>query len=365
MQSGPLRVFYNASALPERPAGAGVYTIELGRALAARDDLSLTVAAPRNILFGEHLQSPSGGRIARIARELRRMSGDIQRAEADVYHGPHFFTPRVSVPTVATIHDLTFYRMPKRYSRQHLAYYRYLAGTTNRANYVIVPSATVASDVVRFLGRRPESIRVIAEAPRAGYAPATQAAVSAVRERYQLPARYLLSLGTAEPGKRAVDAVRAMPAILERHPDVVLVLAGNAGRLSEPLAREAERLGVASAVRTTGYVPDEDLAALLTGAAALLFPSIYEGFGLPPLEAMACGTPVIASDAPAMSEVLAGTAILVPLRDPAALAREASKLLDSTGLSAELSARSLEHARGFSWAKAAAETVDVYREAVR
>lgn len=364
MDERPLRVFFNASALPPRPAGAGVYTIELGRALARDRAIELVAAAPAPHDFGPlTIPTPAGRR--RHAWQAFSLARALGRASADVYHGPHFFVPRSDLPSVATVHDLTFFRMPARYGLLHRRYYRYLARTARRAGRIIVPTAVVAGEVIRYLGYPPERIRVVPEAPREGLAPALPAAVAAVRAELALNAPYLLCLGTAEPGKRAVDAIRALPAIRERAPGTLLALAGNPGRLSAPLEREAARLGVVDAVRFLGYVADEQLAPLLTGAAALLFPSLYEGFGLPPLEAMACGTPVVSADAPAMREVLGDAAIFVGRKDPAALAREATRLIESPSLHHEFAARGRERAARFSWAHAAAETVSVYREVAR
>jgi glycosyltransferase involved in cell wall biosynthesis len=362
MNERPLRVFYNASALPPRPAGAGVYTLELGRALAAQPGIDVVAAAPEPYAFGGETTRPKPAGRGRQGWEMVALSGVLARSGADVYHGPHFFVPHTVVPAVATVHDLTFYRLPGRYSFAHRRYYRYLARCAKRAARIIAPSGAVAADIVRFLGYPPERIRVIAEAPRAGLAPAREPEVARLRGELTLEAPYLLCLGTAEPGKRAVDAVRAMPAILEQAPGTVLALAGNPGRLSPALEREVARLGVGDAVRFLGYVPDESLGALLSGATALVFPSLFEGFGLPPLEAMACGTPVISTDAPAMSEVLAGAATLVPVRDPGAIAAEALRLLGDPGLRAERSARGIEFASRFSWQRTAEETIDVYRE---
>jgi glycosyltransferase involved in cell wall biosynthesis len=356
-----LRVFYNASAVPQRPAGAGIYTLQLGRALARRAGLSLAVLASGDLGFGEWLPSP-GSTPRRLAWEASQLGAAVRGAAADVYHGPHFVTPKTRVPAVATVHDLTFFRTPRRYGLAHRAYYRRIARSATRADRIIVPSGAVAGDVVRFLGYAPARIRVIAEAPRTGLGPASEADVANFRARFGLDTPYLACLGTAEPGKRAVDAIRAMPAILERAPGTLLALAGNPGPLSQGLQREADRLGVVRAVRFVGYLPDEDLAPFLTGAEALLFPSSYEGFGLPPLEAMACGTPVIAADAPAMSEVLRGGAAFVPVGQPEPLAREAVKLLAGPELRAERGAAAREFAGRFSWATAAEETEAVYRE---
>ncbi len=356
----PLRVFYNASALPLKPAGAGVYTLELGRALAARPHLRLSVASPRPLGFGDALPTPRK-LLPRLFWEQMTLAREQTLAEADVYHGPHFFVPRTSVPTVATVHDLTFFRLPRRYDAAHRAYYRHLARQARRADRIIVPSSGVAAECVHYLGYSPERIRVIPEAPRSELAPASEEVISAVRQRYGLAGPYLLCLGTAEPGKRAVDAVRALPAVLAARPDVTLVLAGAPGPLSAALTREAERLGVSAAVRSIGYAPNGELPGLLTGATALVFPSLAEGFGLPPLEAMVCGTPVISSDAPAMREVLTGGAIFVPMRAPAAIASAALALLNSE-LRSQLAGDALACAARYSWKKAAEATEAVYRE---
>jgi len=357
-------VVYNASALPRRPAGAGIYTRELAAALADRDDVELVVAAPEWAEFGacERVPSPAGGALRRSAWEQMGMRRMLR--SADVYHGTHMATPAAtSTPTVATVHDLTFYRIPRRYSFAHRWYYRALAQTAARADRIIVPSAAVATDVVRYLGYAPERIRVIAEAARESFRPAPADDVERVRQKLGIEREYVLCVGTAEPGKRAVDAIRAM-ALLDDMPGLGLVLAGNPGRLSEPLRREAARLGVSGRVRFLGYVEDHDLGPLVGGALALVFPSLYEGFGLPPLEAMACGTPVIATTAPAMNEVLGEAALFVGLRDPEGIARCVRRLRDAAERR-EWSARGIEHAQRFSWRTAAEETVGVYREVAR
>jgi glycosyltransferase involved in cell wall biosynthesis len=339
--------------------------VELAAALAARPSLEIISFAPRPLPGGDHAPIPPGPHWRRFAWQLSSLGESVADARADLLHGLHLYTPRrLPVPTVTTIHDLTFFRIPRRYPFARRWYYRLIAHTARFADRVIVPSSAVASDAIRYLRIRTERLSVIPEAPRAGLAAADPARVAALREKYGLPGPYFLCLGTAEPGKRAVDAIRALPAIRERHPGVTLALAGHPGPILEPLRREAHRLGVDGAVHFLGYVPDADLPALLTGAVALLFPSLFEGFGLPPLEAMACGTPVIATDAPAMSEVIAGAARLVPLRSPAAIAAEASRLLADPAWRAELAQRSLQHAATFSWARAAELTEAVYREVV-
>jgi glycosyltransferase involved in cell wall biosynthesis len=365
MAGDVLRVVIDGSALPARPAGAGVYTIELARALTKREDVAITLAAPVAVDGVRTVRSPAGGALRRNAWEQRDLPRLLRNEGIDIVHGAHFAIPlSASVPRVATVHDLTFHRLPKRYSLARRWYYRALARLATRAERLIVPSRAVAGDVLRYLNYPPERIRVVAEAARAGLAPASESAVEELCERLQIERPYLLCLGTAEPGKRAIDAIRALAILRERGEHAHLVLAGNAGALSEPLKRAAQELGVGDQVLFAGYVNDEDLAALYSGATALVFPSLYEGFGLPPLEAMACGTPVIASRAPAMNDVFDAAAMFVSVGVPEEIARYAGRLLADRDVRAEWAAKGLTHAARFSWERAAAETVAVYRELV-
>jgi glycosyltransferase involved in cell wall biosynthesis len=361
-----LRVLFDGSAIPAQPAGAGIYTIQLARALAKLDGVESVLAAPVPIDGVEALASPLAGPIRRLAWEQRSLRRVLRDGHFDVVHGAHFAVPlRSPAPRVATVHDLTFFRLPRRYSTRHRLYYKALALLARHAERIIVPSKAVAGDAIRFLGYPPERMCVVAEAARDDLAPASPDAVDELCTRLGLERPYLLCVGTAEPGKRAIDAVRALGHLHEQRVPVQLVLAGNPGSLTMALQQQARLLGVGDFVKSIGYVPDSDLAALYTGATALLFPSLYEGFGLPPLEAMACATPVISSSAPAMTEVLEGAALFAPLRDASAIARLAASLLNDASARKEWSERSQAHAREFSWRRAAMETADVYQEVAR
>lgn len=349
-----LRVLLDGSALPPRPAGAGIYTLELAKALAARDDVDLHVTSPFDTGIGSWVRSPGRGPAWRSAWQQSKLPGAARDADADVIHGAHFAVPlRSSVPRVATIHDLEFYRVPRRYRRAKRFYYQALARLAKRAERIIVPSRVVAGDVIRYLGYPPERMRVVPEAPRR--LPVTHGSAAVPHDPY------LLCVGTAEPGKRAVDAIRALPLLPEKTRPR-LVLAGNDGPLSLALRREAARLGVADRVTFTGYVADGDLGALFAGAVALVFPSLCEGFGLPPLEAMALGTPVIAARTPVLTEVLGDAAAFAPLRDPTAIATCIRRLVEDPPWRDELVARGRARAGEYSWERTAAETADVYRE---
>jgi glycosyltransferase involved in cell wall biosynthesis len=367
MSQARLRVLLNASAVPAQPAGAGVYSLQLAAALACRHDIDLTVASARAARSGAStMPSPAHGPLSAALWEQARLPILMRRATFDVYHGAHFAVPLMArLPRVATVHDLTFYRLPARYSPGRRAYYRLLAQTAKTADRLIVPSKAVAGDAVRYLAYSPAKMRVVHEAARAGLGPASQEEVGALCGRLGVQRPYLLCVGTAEPGKRAVDALRAIAMLKDEGRSVSVVLAGNPGPLTGTLKREAGRLGIDDRVVFAGYVPDDDLAALYTGALALVFPSLYEGFGLPPLEAMACGTPVIASRAPAMEEVLDEGAIFVPLRDPNAIRDEVCRLIENESWRSEWAQRGRQCSARYSWDRAAAKTMDVYREVAR
>jgi glycosyltransferase involved in cell wall biosynthesis len=182
-----------------------------------------------------------------------------------------------------------------------------------------------------------------------------------VRRRYDLPERFVLFVGTLEPRKnlmRLVQAYAGLPASVRRH--VSLVIAGGPGWLSETLRREVAERGLADRVRFIGYVRDEDMAPLYSLATVFAYPSLYEGFGLPVLEAMACGVPVLTSNVSSLPEVAGGAAVLVAPTDVDAIADGLTQLLDDTALAAKLVARGLEWSTNFSWDRCARETLAVY-----
>ena len=292
-------------------------------------------------------RDPRGiGRYARCllaalrATAERREVVEAQRPRgADVFHAPWIDGAllRSPVPQVVTLHDVIPLRRRGEYLRTGLRFrLRYLA--VQRATMVIVPTRTVAAEATEHLGLDPERVRVIGEAAAPAFTPRPEDAVSAARKRFGIPDDYLLWVGgleRPEPRKR-VAALAAAPR------ELPLVLAGPASRWAHELAN----------VIVTGQVSDDDLAALYTGARALVFASDDEGFGLPPVEALACGTPVVASDAPAVREVLGDRARLVDRDDLAGLVA-----------AAERAQRPAPDPLPLTWEDAARATWDVYAEA--
>ena len=286
------------------------------------------------------------GRYARCLLDALRASGRGEIVETrdprrcDVFHAPWIDGAqlRPQVPMVVTLHDLIPLKRRGEYLRTGIRFkLRYLA--VQRATRVIVPTQAVARDAVQALGLRPERLAVIPEAVARIFRPRPEAEVDAVRECFGLPDRYLLWVGglrSPDPRKRVAELARAkrtMP----------LVLVGPAGRWARELPD----------VQLTGQVSDDQLAALYTGAHALVFPSDEEGFGLPPIEALACGTPVATCDVPALRETLGDRAAIADIDD-----------IDGLVAAAEAARRPAPPPPEWTWTDAARATWDVYRKAV-
>jgi glycosyltransferase involved in cell wall biosynthesis len=265
---------------------------------------------------------------------------------------------------VVTIHDITFDLLPRRYPPSRRLYMRAITRLgLLRAGRVIVPSAFVRDALAGRYGVAVERVRIVPEAAAPELARvADRARLDAVRARYGLPERVLLSLGTLEPGKNRETLFVALHELRRRGLPHMLAVAGGQGWLVEHAAALGDQ---AEHVRLLGYVPDADLAALYSLADVFLFPSWLEGFGLPPLEAMQCGTPVISSHRPAMPEVLGDAALYADPRDAFAWADAVERLTIDAALRDDLIARGHQRAARYSWARAARETLAVYVAALR
>ncbi|HZR97404.1 MAG TPA: glycosyltransferase family 1 protein [Chloroflexota bacterium] len=279
----------------------------------------------------------------------------------DLLHGPDFTVPtRRRCPAIVTVHDLAFLRYPEIQTADSRRHYGQVARVVQHVERVIADSACTAADVEALLGVPPARIRVVHLAPTPA-PPAGPAEVAAVRARYELPGLFLLYVGTLEPRKNLGTLLRAFARLGPAEP-ARLVLAGPRGWLDEPIMAAAERLG--ERVRLLGPVPAADLPALYAAATAFVYPSLYEGFGLPPLEAMAAGTPVLAAKASCLPEVLGDAALFVHPEDEAGLAEALRAVLADAALRADLRARGLARAATFSWERTTAATLAVYREAL-
>jgi glycosyltransferase involved in cell wall biosynthesis len=307
-----------------------------------------TAARPMKVAFDSRPAKDARGigRYVRCLIEALRENVDVELVEThdprrcELFHSPWIDGAllRCPVPMVVTLHDLVALKRRGEYLRTGVRFgLRYLA--VQRAARVIVPTEAVADDAMRTLRIPAQRIAVIPEAPAPAFWPRSEDEVSSVRERFGLPARYLVWVG----GLRQPDPRKRVAALTRARRNMPLVLVGPAGPWASELV----------GVHLTGAVDDEDLAAIYTGAHALVFPSDDEGFGLPPIEALACGTPVAACDVPALREVLNGSVRLTDVGDLDGLVRAAESLR-----------RPAPAPPAWTWRDAARATWDAYCEAL-
>jgi glycosyltransferase involved in cell wall biosynthesis len=289
----------------------------------------------------------------------------LGRLKPDGYHSPYYVLPYATpCPMVVTVHDLIPELCPEALPRPWLRHtFRALVRLAcRRAKMVIVGSTATAEDLRQRLYLPAERVTTIAYGVDTSFRPSSPEQIAAMRQALGLADPYVLYVGINKPHKNLVRLVQAWA----RTPDTVrgdtrLVLAGREDPRYPQTRQTIAQLGLQESVTILGPVPDADMAALYGGAVAFVFPSLYEGFGLPVLEAMACGTPVMASNRSSLPEVVGDAGLLVDPLNIDALAAALSRLLRDAGLRRELSAQGLARARRFTWARAAKETLTTYR----
>jgi glycosyltransferase involved in cell wall biosynthesis len=266
-----------------------------------------------------------------------------------------------SLPLIVTVHDLLPLRFPHLFTRETRIHTQLCNHFVRRATRIITPSAYTRGEVIELLGVAEERVVAIPEGCASRFSP-LEVDRDALRYEYGIKGPYMLCVGTLEPRKNLTTALHVFRRISAARPDVELVLVGGRGWRNQDFERELAGSGSAERLRLTGFVDDKRLADLYAGAACFLYPSLGEGFGLPPLEAMACGAPVIISDAPALVEVCDDAALSAPALDVEALAEHVNAILDDGELSDRLCAAGLARARRFTWQDAAEATERVYRD---
>jgi glycosyltransferase involved in cell wall biosynthesis len=320
---------------------------------------------------------------ARIAWEQALLPAELSRHGAGLVHGLVNVLPlRSRVRGVVTVHDLSFVRTPETLPPLKRAYLtRLCAASVRRARAVIAVSRQTADDVVNCFGVAESKVKVVHNGVSAEFTPlgsdgADVEAMAVFRHARSLPERYWLYLGTLEPRKNLDLLVRAFArwrrsAVQDgaanggRSPagEVKLLLAGGKGWYYDTIFAQVAELGIAEDVIFGGFVPPAELADWYRGAELFLYPSRFEGFGLPVLEAMACGVPVLCSDAPGLREVAGDAALRLPPGDEEGWANAMQLLCDQPALRSELRRRGLVRAAGFSWQRSAQQTIQVYNEA--
>jgi glycosyltransferase involved in cell wall biosynthesis len=365
-----MRIGINTLFLERPDTGSGQYTRHLLEALAKVDSTNeYLLFSPGPSPPIPNIQYPISN-LAKLWFEQVTFPLACRREGIDLSHVPYFASPLFpTVPTVVTVHDLIPLILPAyRGSLLVRLYTRLVAAAARKAEAIITVSRASERDIVRYLHIPPERIHVTHEAVGEAFRPVEgEARLAAIRQKYALPERYLLYLGGFDQRKNLSALLRAFALLVNKKRQARLVVAGRLPGRDSPLFPDPRRLvrelGVGERVTFTGWVPEGDKPALLSGATAFVFPSLYEGFGLPPLEAMACGTPVIASNHSSLPEVVGEGGILVEPADVEALAEAMGVLWIDDALRAELRQRALAQADKFSWKQTAQETLAVYRKA--
>ena len=330
------------------------YTVLLGEGVLP-PDVALTSLQSR---------CPTGRAAVRVAWEQLVQPWILRQIGADLAHAPVFVGPLFAhCPVVVTIHDLSFIRFPALFRPANRFYLTAMTRlSARRARRLIAVSAQTAKEVTRLLGVPPERVDVVYHGVDPMFRPLPAHEIAAFRQRRGLPERYVLFVGTLEPRKNLLRLVEAFARI--RHSGVKLVLAGGKGWLYDELFATVKALGLSEKVIFPGYVTSDELPFWYNAAAVFSYPSVYEGFGLPVLEAQACGTPVLTSNVSSLPEAAGDGALMVDPYSVDALAVGLDRLLTDQPLRQQLRGLGLAHAEQFSWPRTAQETVRVYRRAL-
>jgi glycosyltransferase involved in cell wall biosynthesis len=380
--TGGLRVALDVSAVPEQPVGAGQYILQLATHLAVRPDIDLVLCSRTSdrarwapMVTGPDLLAVApDARPLRLAWEQLRLGSVLEGSGASVHHGPHYTMPRRSpIPSVVTVHDLSFFDAPAWHERSKVPFFRRAITRAARdAAVVVCPSQTTADALARWCTVEAQVVvaphgvdtgRFRPEEPEPG---ADSVRLTSLDPRLASGRPLLVFVGTLEPRKDVPTLVRAFADIASRHPESLLVLAGGRGWGADAVDAAVGASGLGARIVRTGYVDDAAIPALLRSATAVVYPSLYEGFGLPALEALACGAPLVTTRGTAMEEVAGTSAVLVDPGDRSALAGALEAVLAGTDDDRAASAR---RSQGFdivgrhTWERSVELHVGAYRSA--
>ncbi len=363
-----MRVAIDARLTYYQPAGIGNYVLSLARELAKLlpDNLRILISRQDRLtpgtIPGAHFQrlwTPPHHRFEQLA-----LAVEIVGLDCDVYHAPDFIPPFLSpMPTVITIHDCAFLRMPELLTASSKRFYGQIGAAARRASRIVAVSHCTKQDLITLVSADARKIDVVYEAPDERFSRLDPVVSQGVCQSVGVERPFALFVGTREPRKNLKRLLQAyaLAANVMEVPDLAIV--GQRGWLDDDLAQIAVNLGIEGRVRWLGRLPDETLVHLYNCTVVLLFPSLYEGFGLPMVEAMACGAPVVAGELGALPEISGGAAVLVDPFSVQSIADGFKNVLRSASLREDLRGRGLERVRSFSWKLAALETLETYRRA--
>ncbi len=379
-------IVIDASPAVHNKAGLGRYAEDLIGALAKR-----TEPGQVGIFYHDAARAKPSATLARLPANtsplgsyswrLRALIAQLTNSSQDgsvspagemtLFHATEHLLPRIKrAPTIFTLHDLIFRAYPRFHLPRNWIYLQVAIPIfLRRATRVICVSDWTRNDAARLYGLPASKTTVVHEGVHPRFQRVTDAAkLAAVREKYGLPERFVMALSTIEPRKNLLTLFDALARLddeaLGPWAGVPLIVGGRQGWLTDETFAAVKARGLEGRVRFTGFIDDADLAGVLSQAGLFCFPSLYEGFGFPPLEAMACGVPVLSSNASSLPEVLGSAAAYASPTDPAAWAASISRLLTDDSTRLALAAKGPAQSKRFTWTRAAAETAAVYASAI-
>jgi glycosyltransferase involved in cell wall biosynthesis len=373
-----MRIGIDATALPPQPVGAGNYMIQLIRALAGLETgHHFTVFAhphgralidQPSLLGIEWSIVAEKGPAQRLAWEQTAFPALIRDARVDLLHSLHYTRPLVlPCPSVVTFHDMTFFLFPELHTRlKRLFFPNAIRFSARAANALIAVSESTRRDAIRLLKLPPEKIWTVPLGVTPDYHPVRDPVLlGSTRQKYHLPDRFLLFVGTVEPRKNLPLLLRVYRRLVDTGLEIPLVIVGRLGWMYDQVFALIETLGLKERIHFAGYLPDQDLPMIYNLAELLVYPSIYEGFGLPPLEALACGTPVITTAVSSLPEHVGEGGLLVPPGDEQALFQALQQTITDPQLRQELARRGPPQAAQFTWKRTAQATLQVYQRVLQ
>lgn len=377
-----MRIAFNATSLLSPLTGIGQYSRHLAIGLAGHHEIDVDFFY--GVAWGEKVHDTPSPVVSSLLPWIRThipFSYELRRAlqgnrfarhagqnRFDIYHEPNTLPLPFDGPMVITVHDLSWIRHPQAHPPERVrAMSKYFEPGLRKASLVLTDSEFVKRELIDVFGVQSDLIMAVPLGVDALFRPRTVDETYPVLSRHGLThGRYLLVVGTLEPRKNiqvALHSYMQLPSQLRKQYPLLLV--GMKGWNTTLLEQQIEPLVRRGEVRLLGYLPREDLASLISGASALVFPSVYEGFGLPPLEAMACGVPVIASDVASIPEVVGDAGVLINPHDVDAFAEAIQGLLTDSNQRTRLSSRALMRSKEFTWERCIEQTVDAYRHVLK
>lgn len=368
-----LQVAIDASATPNELTGAGYYVQEIIKGLGSRDDISLTVITRKH--DGQRFKDMAGSariidaapvsKAGRIAFQTLKLGNLIDSLGIDVFHGPHYqLPPKIKTPCVVTIHDMTLITHPNVHTFVKTKFFsKVIPHSSKQAKSVITVSQHTANDVEKLIEEHGEIFVAPLGIDFTRFSPhGTPNEVNLLKSR-GISGDYIAFLGLFEPRKSIPTLVEAFTQIADRYPDLRLVLAGGKGWGGEEIRKSIVESGFATRIVTPGRLEHDEIAPFLRNAKLFVYPSLYEGFGMPVAEAMACGTPTITTDSSSLREVAGKGALLFKPLDSNALAELIDSLLNHKTLYDQMSKKALSRASDFSWESCVDQHVNAYKHA--